>query len=362
MSYTSLTNNDQVQLKETVTISTWTGNQNNLNLHFTGSPGTVNEQLFTSPTSSANFYLNVFQTSSTEPSAEVQYSVAYGNRKGSGSPDFTNDTGSMGISPSRTIYSQYQNLVYGDDATLFKFGATTENAPDDIYVINVNRARLRHSLKPGSLNIKLTGSLPEDGCDDTTPNGCPGFTFELTDDSITNSGSAVVTGLGRQFNIVSGTSGIMSGSTVAQQGGSSSYGYFYPEAGIMILNPNMFSGSLAPLRNQGLSDNADRNTERIFQAISGAGSFIVDSLEDINSRYYFVRARNYEFNYTTNPTFVDNTTNQLKYISMITNPKVYITTVGLYNEQLELLAVAKLSQPISKDMTKEALIRVKLDY
>ena len=47
---------------------------------------------------------------------------------------------------------------------------------------------------------------------------------------------------------------------------------------------------------------------------------------------------------------------------MANNPKVYITTVGLYNDANELLAVAKLSQPLSKDFTKEALIRIKLDY
>ena len=47
---------------------------------------------------------------------------------------------------------------------------------------------------------------------------------------------------------------------------------------------------------------------------------------------------------------------------MIDNPKSYITTVGLYNDSNELLAVAKLSQPITKDFTKEALIKVKLDY
>ena len=47
---------------------------------------------------------------------------------------------------------------------------------------------------------------------------------------------------------------------------------------------------------------------------------------------------------------------------MESNPKVYITTVGLYNDNNELLAVAKLSQPIAKDFSKEALIRVKLDY
>ena len=47
---------------------------------------------------------------------------------------------------------------------------------------------------------------------------------------------------------------------------------------------------------------------------------------------------------------------------MINSPKTYITTVGLYNDKNELLAVAKMSQPIAKDPTKEALIRVKLDY
>ena len=44
------------------------------------------------------------------------------------------------------------------------------------------------------------------------------------------------------------------------------------------------------------------------------------------------------------------------------NPKVFITTVGLYNDAFELVAIAKLSQPVAKDFTKEALIRVKLDY
>jgi hypothetical protein len=47
---------------------------------------------------------------------------------------------------------------------------------------------------------------------------------------------------------------------------------------------------------------------------------------------------------------------------LINNPQTFITTVGLYNDQNELLAVAKLSRPLVKDFTKEALIKVKLDY
>ena len=47
---------------------------------------------------------------------------------------------------------------------------------------------------------------------------------------------------------------------------------------------------------------------------------------------------------------------------MIDNPQTYITTIGLYNDSIELLATAKLSQPLAKDFTKEALVRIKLDY
>ena len=47
---------------------------------------------------------------------------------------------------------------------------------------------------------------------------------------------------------------------------------------------------------------------------------------------------------------------------MANNPKVIITTVGLYNDANELLAIAKLSQPLAKDFTKESLVRIKLDY
>ena len=96
-------------------------------------------------------------------------------------------------------------------------------------------------------------------------------------------------------------------------------------------------------------------------AISGAGHFILDTTEEISSKFYFVRARNNEYNYSNNESFKD-ANNNVRFTSMQANPKVFITTVGLYNSAQELLAIAKLSQPVAKDFTKEALIRVKLDY
>jgi hypothetical protein len=91
------------------------------------------------------------------------------------------------------------------------------------------------------------------------------------------------------------------------------------------------------------------------------GTFIVDTEETINSTYYFVRAKNSDFNYTNNESFTD-ANSRILHSTMQYNPKVFITTVGLYNNASELVAVAKLSQPVAKDFTKEALIRVKLDY
>jgi hypothetical protein len=76
----------------------------------------------------------------------------------------------------------------------------------------------------------------------------------------------------------------------------------------------------------------------------------------------FVRSRNAEFNYSTNPSFISGSTGEVVFDQFINNPQVYITTVGMYNDANELVAVAKLSRPLLKDFTKECLIRVKLDF
>jgi len=343
MALTRYSEGDVVISTDKVTTSTWTNNTNNLTTNFTSST----QAIFNSPTSSGQFYLDVFQAVTSSTTAEIQYAVAYGNRVGSGSPDFTNDTGSFGLGASRTIYNQYRQLVFGDEAQNFTFSTHT---PDDIYVINVNRSRFKHSLKPGTLNLHLSAS-----------NIGGTHLLKLTDDSVSSTGSAVITNLGRQFNLVSGSNGLTSGSNINQVANSSSYGFFYPDSGIIILNPDNFGGGLTPARNNGISTNSDRNHQKLYNHIRDAATFILDSDEKITSQYYFTRAKNNEYNYTTNPSFQDENGN-LNFTSMIDNPQVYITTVGLYNDEGALVAVAKLSQPVAKDFTKEALIRVKLDY
>ena len=125
------------------------------------------------------------------------------------------------------------------------------------------------------------------------------------------------------------------GFTNAGRAYSGSNMYFYPDIGTALV-----SGSLT----------------------YAVGLVTCDSEEVLTSNFVFVRARNAEFNYSQNPTFIDSTTGGVRFTDFITAPQTFITTVGLYNDNGDLLAVAKLSKPLKKDFTKEALIRVKLDF
>ena len=151
---------------------------------------------------------------------------------------------------------------------------------------------------------------------------------------------------------------------------SGSYGLFLPDISTILLN-----GEALDLNNaQGINldssgtnrtINSDQNNpQKLFLAMSGSGasSFGLASQETITSDYIFVRARSSEFNYSENPSFISGSTGEVIYSYFINNPNVFPTTVGLYNDNNDLLAVAKLSKPILKDFTKEALIRVKLDF
>jgi hypothetical protein len=100
---------------------------------------------------------------------------------------------------------------------------------------------------------------------------------------------------------------------------------------------------------------------RLIGAISGGANFDCRRTETISTQHFFVRVTNKEFNYSNNPTFVD-ATGSFAVSAFETDPYTYITTLGLYNDANELVAVAKTSQPIPKSFDREALIKVKLSY
>ena len=307
---------------------------------------------FTSSTqangSSGDYYLNVF---SNEATSSLEFAVTYGNKLGSGSVAYNLSVD--GKSPSSTIYGQYRTLVLGDENAQFVFGEVTSS---DFWVISVDRNRYKEFLFPGSTTLLLSGS---EGV------------ISLTDNSQVAT-SVVFNDAGRVFQLVSGSAGsINTTHPSGYSANSGSYGLFLPDIATYILNPRALSDSFAnggigldATTTSALSISDNPNPGILYNAISSsdAASFTANSEETITSDYVFVRPRSSEFNYSENPSFISGSTGEVLYDSFINSPTTYITTVGMYNDNNELLAVAKLSRPLEKDFTKEALVRVKLDF
>ena len=106
----------------------------------------------------------------------------------------------------------------------------------------------------------------------------------------------------------------------------------------------------------------DNTAYELVNAISLGNKFQARREEQIKSSHYFCRVKSDQYNYSQNPTYFSGSNAELKNPTFVQDPKSYITTVGLYNSYNELLAVAKLSQPLLKSYTREALIKCKLDF
>jgi hypothetical protein len=329
MSFKRLDAEDFLVSIDSITATAWSTNNPTLTTFSTSSTTSTND----------SFYKNVYQTASNLSSAAVQFAIAYGNQYGSGSANYNDLV--PGVSPTRTIYGQYRNLIYGDENASFVFGTVTSS---DFWAISIDRSRYKEHLLKGTFNLQLK-------------NGAS--TVVLTDDSGMVSTDTYLD-CGRVYQIISGSNGVAASGT-GYSTTSGSYGLFLPDIATIILNPEALSSSIAlyPSRS---SDTDGANISRMFNAISGAASFQLNSEETVTSDYVFVRARNSEFNYTENPSFISGSTGDVLYSTFINAPQTYITTVGFYNDTSELVAVAKLSKPLVKDFTKEALVRVKLDF
>jgi hypothetical protein len=315
-------------------------------------------QFWTSSTqeagSSGDYYLNIYQTSSTLPAAAVQFAIAFGNANGSGSLNY--NAAVDGYSPTSTIFGQWQDLVIGDENTNFTFGTITSS---QFYALSMERARYKESLFLGSMALTLSSS---------------GGSIVLTDNSNYVS-SVQFTEAGRVFQLITGSQGVKANITSRNtadgySANSGSYGWLLPDIGTIILNPLALaapavSGGIAFVYSGSASGSATPNispNRSLFLAMSGSKSFLLNSQETITSDFVFVRPRSAEFNYSENPSFISGSTGEVLYSGFINNPQTYITTIGLYNDTNELLAVAKLSRPLLKDFTKEALVRIKLDF
>tara|TARA_B100000963_G_C22639865_1_gene679831 strand:+ start:6672 stop:8003 length:1332 start_codon:yes stop_codon:yes gene_type:complete len=335
---------------QVVTAGLWSDNQGTLSTFFTASTQTISQ---------IRHYVDVYQKDTSESGSAVQFAAAYGNLNGLGSSNLgTNENPA-----SKAIYGQYARLLL--DPKSDQFVTAGSGSTDHIYIINVQRNRMKEALDIGNWELPLTSiNSKSTNASGSGVASLGSSTFTLIDDSSISQGSSGASG--KIFNIVSGS--IDNG--VHLEGGNVSgikyYGLFYPQHGILILDGKMLDQKLAFQSNTG-SNSEGNNHFLLYHSISGSKgannkAFEARNEETITSTHYFVRIKNGMYNFSNNPSYVTGSVGQIAQNTFIGDPVSYITTVGMYNDSNELLAVAKLSKPLLKSFSREALIRVKLDF
>ena len=324
--------------------------------------------------SNGAYYMQVFNKDVSDASSQKQFSILYGHKGGSGS---LGKPGTDGNRETAVVYGQMLNLTQPPETELFTFNSDVEVTKQHIFAIAIDRSRMREKVDPGNWEIKLGNS-----------GSAAGHFVSLIDDSSTNTAPINANGV-TEFNVVTGS--IQGGSTTihtaaASMGSSTgSYGKFYPDFGLIVLSAHALEKSqlgsigaakpaFSPYFEFGLvTDTSYTGSNTLHNVASHSLHKFVDSLnsgslfqarreEVVSSTHYFCRVMNDKFNRSNNPTWVTGSNGTPRIEAFRASPKTYITQVGLYNDSNELLAVAKLSQPILKSKSREALIKVKLDF
>ena len=313
------------------------------------------------------YYTNVYDSPTGSIDSEIYFSLTYGNRVGSGSSDFdaNSSQGSL-LFPTLAIYNQYRNLLLTPGDSQFQFAYSTSTGvvatgSDEIYVISFTGAKMKDQLDPGQFELTLAGNTGS---------------ITIIDDSRYNSNPTSLQTGGKMYNLIRGT--LANGAL--QTNNYEAIGALYPSLGMVVLNAPVINKLLLGIGSKSLkwvygdwNGQFAQMPSLLFKSIQ-AGAMISSMkarvTEYVPARHFFVRVKNQEYNYSNNPTFVissaDNPTSaqdigKIRFSDFYTDPKVYITTVGLYNDNNDLVAVAKLSQPLLKDFTNECLIKVKID-
>jgi hypothetical protein len=347
-----------------------------------------------------NYSHGMFQTVYDYPylssSANNLFDITFGF--GSGSLGIT-QAGAPLYSKKINVYNQIAKVLYGTDVTgninEFDRDGSSETSTDKLthgFFLTFSRLLVKDEIKKGTFRLKLALSGGTAAAPIGAHNDSNRFTLTgtIVDISGTFSPPNYLT------NSPVGDYGILILSESAA-GRAADYGnnpdpriglIFY-QAGVVFLSSdifaaysssqtnvlNMITSSRGQLAAPALMTGSGTNFRHVQDlALTGTISNAADCFRrriydvqfqnttQLNSTIYFLRANNGEFNYSSNPTYL--TASQIRVKGGIRQnaPVSYITTAGLYSSDNELLAVAKLSQPLKKTEEQSLILRVRLDY
>ena len=231
------------------------------------------------------------------------------------------------------IYNQMAQVLAGYDVTsnIRKFDldgnyATSGDTMNECVFLNYSRLLTKDEIKKGS------------------------YTLELLETTLYDAGAQN----SYKINSPAGEYGLL---YTASDGTGVAQGHIYYQAGIAVIT--------ASAGNFGVSAGDFITTKTISETANEVRVQWIDNsfnnTTELNSTIYFCRLNPNEFNYSSNPTYVKDSRVTVKNISS-DQPVSYITTIGLYSADNELLAVAKLSEPIKKTDSNALTLRVRMDY
>ena len=229
------------------------------------------------------------------------------------------------------------------------------------------------SAAAGSTSTNITLTMVEAGTAGNVANvlaATNGFAGSKLLTSTFTGGAGATSGAG-------GSGAAINGETLGNSATLAACGLLYYQAGIAVVSGSVFSDSDDGgilTGSHGSTVLGATSTDDGFNFITGSTiaatadavrtrmyNMSYNNTTELNSTIYFCRANHNDFNYSSNPTYLTGSKLRVK-TRAADAPVTYITTVGLYSADNELLAVAKLSEPLRKDPTNELTLRVRLDY
>lgn len=304
------------------------------------------------PTNVKNFSHGMFQSVYDYPYLSSSSNHIFDITCGYSSTSALSSSTSNQNSKKLAIYNQMAQVLVGHDVTgsILRFdqdgdltGGTKHN---EVYFLNFSRLVTKDEIKKGTFSLSLLTGSSYTG---------RGGRVTLSD---TNAATSYKT------NSPAGEYGLLYSGSVTN---AEPVGLLYYQAGVAVVTSSVFGNAL-------MSNDTGLTTDKVQAILTGssiqtaADSFRhrIDNLTfnnttELNSTIYFCRVNHNEYNYSANPTYTSGSRIRVKN-NTLDNPTSYITTVGLYSADNELLAVAKLSEPLKKDPTNEMILRVRLDY
>jgi hypothetical protein len=309
------------------------------------------------------------------------------------------------------MYNQMAQVLMGHDkdGKIQRFdrdgnlAETSNDKMDEVIFLNFSRLLVKDEIKKGSFQIKFGTEQAKATAD---MNKAAGVAHLLTikdtnaqNDFRINSPAGEYGILSASHTVLGGEQGIIEGRTsTTGPYNSDKVGLIFYQAGVVVLTASIFAGESANamasghvggggLLNQAVSMSIDGHLgvpksgyasngidASIDQMLTGSkiqhiATQIRERIYDVsfnnttelNSTVYFCRANHNEFNYSANPTYLQSSKIRVKDVPS-DMPISYVTSIGLYSPDNELMATAKLSEPLRKDPTNELTLRVRLDY